>query len=348
MTISSLIARDPVTRGESVMSSNTWAPHMYLANYCDGQWNDGAIVEQGPIAINPAASGIQFGQSVFEGICVERSPEGKRVFFRLEHHYERLMRSCRRLAIPELPWSAFRQAVESVTAEGSQWKHPFTSDIIYLRPLVFGTTSLISPKAAETYVFVILAAPFRRPFKEEGLTIVVNREYGRTANRGLGWAKTGANYAPIHLPTSDLANSAIDSILWLDSERGNLIKEATVANIFFETRQGLITPQLDGHILPGITRDSVIELTKSEFHLQVIECDIKLSEISSLAHKKELVSMFVSSTARGLHPIGVLLDGTEEIRPNRVDGIYAALAQRLDSIKQGKAPDSRGWTEIVD
>ena len=348
MTISSLIARDSVSRGESVISSDTWAQHMYLASYCDGRWNNGAIVEQGPIAINPAASGIQFGQSVFEGICVERSPEGKRVFFRLEQHYERLIRSCRRLAIPELPWSAFHRAVESVTADGSQWEHPITSDIIYLRPVVFGTTSLIAPKAAETYVFVILAAPFRRRFKEDGLTIVVNREYGRTANRGLGWAKTGANYAPIHLPTSGLANSAIDSILWLDSERGNLIKEVTVANIFFETRQGLITPQLDGHILPGITRDSVIELARSEFHLHVMERDIELSEISSLARNKELVSMFVSGTARGLHPIGVLLDGTEEIRPNRVDGICAALAQRLDSIKRGTAPDSRGWTEIVD
>lgn len=348
MTISSPIAKDSVTFRESTISSNPWAQHMYLANFCDGHWNEGAIVEQGPIAINPGASGIQFGQSVFEGICIERSPEGKRVFFRLEQHYERLMRSCRRLAIPEIPWSTFHRAVESVTAEESQWRHPFTSDIIYLRPVVFGTTSQIAPQAAETYVFVILAAPFRRRFKEEGLTIAVNREYGRTANRGLGSVKTGANYAPIHLPTSSLANSAIDSILWLDSEQGNLIKEITVANIFFETRQGLITPKLDGHILPGITRDSVIELAKNEFNLQVIECDIKLSEISSLAYKKELVSMFLSGTARGLHPIGVLLDGAEEIRPNRVDGIYVALAKSLDNIKQGKALDSKGWTEIVD
>lgn len=348
MTISSLIAQDSVSYAESVISSNTWARHMYLANYCDNRWNDGTIVNQEPIAINPAASGIQYGQSVFEGICVERSPEGKRVLFRLEHHYERLMRSCDRLAIPEIPWSTFHQAVEAVTAEESQWQYPFTSDLIYLRPLIFGTTGFISPKAAETYVFVILAAPFRRPFKEEGLTIVVNRDYGRTAERGLGWAKTAANYAPIHLPTRDLANSAIDSILWLDSEQESLIKEATVANIFFETRQGLLTPKLDGHILPGITRDSVIDLAKNEFNLQVIECDIKLSDISDLANKKELVSMFVSSTARGLHPIGVLLDGTEEIRPNKVDGIYTSLAQSLNNIKKGLVKDSRGWIEIVD
>ncbi|MFC4258099.1 aminotransferase class IV [Marinobacter lacisalsi] len=332
-------------------SFSGWSPLAFSARYNNGRWGVEGLLEGNQLSIDVSASGLQFGQSVFEGCIASRNRRtdlgAKIQLFRPQSYYSRLVNSCNRVCIPPPSERFFIEALSVIAQEGSQWEQPFSSDLLYMRPLLFGSDGGIMPGTATEYRFVVLCAPFVRPFKSEGQNLVTEPHYSRTAPNGLGSAKTGANYAHSHLPTRAAHENLYDSILWLDSTSRSLIEEANVANIFFETKSSIITPRSSGNFLRGVTRDSVICLLKTEYNAAVHEVDISVDEIFDMYNNGNLLSIFCTGTAVGIQPVKSLTHGTATLVIENESLLVQKIRSRLLAIQHGKESESNGWMHSI-
>lgn len=319
-----------------------WSPLMYTASYRNGSWVSKGLVKGTRLAIDVSASGVQFGQSVFEG-CFAVKRGADILFFRPDQYHQRLSASCKRLCIPIPDKQLFYSALCSVSRPSEQWQLPFESDFVYLRPILLGSNGHIVPIPSDDYEFVILAAPFTRPYNHVGVNLYVEQDYGRTAANGMGAAKTAANYAHIYYPNRLIKGKGFDGILWLDAASHTFLEEANIANIFIETDSGIITPALNGHLLPGITRASVIELLRKEFATNVIEKSIDMNELITLHGNGKIHSVFITGTAVGVQPVASVTYDKKRLSWTVDTPLIMQLRERLIGIQSGNLPDRYGW-----
>jgi branched-chain amino acid aminotransferase len=328
----------------NVKENTGWSPSMFVSRYQEGEWDDGSVLVGSQITQYIATSGIQFGQSVFEGFCLFRH-DGDIYSFRLDKNYERLTRSCNRLCIPFPGQDLFYSAVSKIAESEEQWKSPQKSDILYIRPVVYGCGDFqIYPLPSEKYVFAVLCTPYLPPKQnEEGVSVYVETEYSRTVDHGLGASKTGANYAHIHFPVQVALKRGFDTTLWLDSREHRYIEETNVANIFFETQDGLITPALNGNFLAGITRDSIIRLACEGLGIEVAERSISIDEVAALSESNRLISAFITGTAVGMMHIDRLFYQNSDLRPKGKSPLFETLRSRFFGIRTMQEPDIFNW-----
>lgn len=316
---------------------------MFISRYQDGEWDGGSLLAGSQITQHIATSGIQFGQSVFEGFCLFR--HGSDIYsFRLEKNYERLTRSCTRLCIPFPGKDLFYSAVSRISEFKEQWENPKQSDILYIRPVVYGCGDFqIYPLPSDAYVFAVLCTPYLPPKQTlDGTSVYVETEYGRTV-QGLGSSKTGANYAHIHLSVETALKKGFDTTLWLDSQEHRYIEETNVANIFFETPDSLITPALNGNFLAGITRDSIIRLAREGLGVSVDERQIPIDEVVALSESNRLMSAFITGTAVGMMHIDRLSYRNSDLKPKGKSQLFESLRFRFFGIRTRQEPDIFNW-----
>lgn len=320
--------------------------HMFVADYTEGKgWHDARIVPYGPFSINPATLVLHYGQATFEGLKAFYA-DGKIQLFRPQANIERMNRSNARLCIPEIPVDLHLEAIKQLVALEKSWVPKSSGTALYIRPTVIATEAFLGVHVSSNYIFFIILSPVGAYYKE-GLApvkIMVEDEYIRAARGGLGEAKTPANYAASLLAAEKAKHRGFTQVLWLDGVERKWIEEVGTMNIFFKIDGEVITSNLTGTILPGVTRDSVLTLCR-DWGLKVSERRLSIDEVMAAAKNGKLEEVFGTGTAAVISPVGSLTYKDETVQVNK--GVMGPLAQRLydtiTGIQYGKLPDPHNW-----
>lgn len=309
-------------------------------------WHDAVVKPYGPIQLDPAAAVLHYGQEIFEGLKAYRWADGSVWGFRPEANAERLRRSARRLALPELPEAGFLTAIEHLVRIDRSWVPSAPDTSLYLRPFMIASEAFLGIRAAHAVDFHVIASPTGVYFKGgvAPLSIWLSEDYSRAAHGGTGAAKTGGNYAAGLLPQAEAYEQGCQQVLFLDSAERTYVEELGGMNVFFVYRDGrIVTPAL-GTILEGITRSSIIRLAEDRGHT-VEERRFSVAEWREGVESGDIVEAFACGTAAVITPIGRLKARDFEIgAPDAEPGaLTMSLREELTDIQYGRRPDPHGW-----
>lgn len=339
-TLKALPASDKLGFGQH------FSDHMFIAKFQEGKgWYEAGIFPYGPLALDPGASVLHYGQALFEGMKAFRQENGQVVFFRPEFNYHRLCEGAARVCLEAPPLEIFMEGLHQLVKSDERWipKEPNTS--LYIRPTLIGTEAFLGVRPSRETLFMILLSPVGSYYAEGGKPIKIWTEetYLRAAPGGLGAVKAGANYACSLKAALEAKKKGYAQVLWLDVEHQG-IEEVGTMNVFFVFENEIVTPALNGTILSGGTRDAVIQLLKAK-KKPIIERKITITEVVDKLSKGELKEAFGTGTAAVISPIGVLAyQGKEWTINNNENGpLSTELFNEITAIQRGTAPDSLGW-----
>ncbi len=322
------------------------APVMYSVDYADGAWGPGSLMPYGPIEIAPGARVLHYGELVFEGMKAYRAGTPWPNLFRPLDNCARLARSAERLAMPAVPEALFLEGIDAVAGAMANFVPTGGGRSLYLRPFLYGTEAGYLLRNSTTFRFMVIANPVES-YASGPMKVAIERRDVRAAVGGVGVAKASANYAASLRASSASIARGYTVALWLDATEHRYIQELSGMNVFAVIGGELHTPALDGAILPGITRDSLIQLAHHLGHTVVerlMPIDALLAQIASGACSE----VFACGTAAIVAPIGVLgdADGREHV-PANVDVVARELREALLAIQERRAADPFGWTRDV-
>ncbi len=326
--------------------------HMFVMNYSGEKgWHDARIVPYGDITLSPASMVFHYGQEMFEGLKAYKGPDGKARLFRPDMNAKRTNKSNKHLCIPELPEEMFVEAVKALVSVDQDWIPSAPGTSLYIRPFIFATDAFLGVAPSDTYLFMIILSP-SGAYYESGLAPVgiwIEDEYVRAVRGGMGFAKTGGNYAVSLAGQVKAHNDGYSQVLWLDGVERKYIEEVGAMNIFFKINGKIVTPMLNGSILPGITRDSVIHICK-DWGYDVEERKISVDELKEAYDNGTLEEVFGTGTAAVISPVGKLrwVDEVMEIGGGKIGELSQKLYDTLTGIQWGKLDDPYGWSVLVD
>jgi branched-chain amino acid aminotransferase len=322
------------------------APVMFSAQWSDGGWGRGELIPYGPIEILPGARALQYAELVFEGLKAYQVGDAEPSLFRPRENWQRLERSAQRLSMPPVPESLFFEAIEAVVGTCHRIIPRESGRSLYLRPFLFGTEAGYHLRNSTTFRFMIIANPVEI-YSSGPMRVAIERSDVRAAVGGVGTAKAAANYAASLRASNAAVARGLTVALWLDAREQRFIQELSGMNLFAVIGGELHTPALDGAILAGITRDSLIRLGR-HLGFTVHERTMDLDELLAQIVSGECSEVFACGTAAILSPIGLLSDpGRRDYVPNQIDAVAARLREALLAIQERRAPDPFGWTRSV-
>jgi branched-chain amino acid aminotransferase len=329
-----------------------FSDHMVRIEYDKARgWHDARVEPYGPIELDPAAMVLHYGQEIFEGLKAYRGQDGSILTFRPEANFERFNRSAARVCLPELPVDAGLSALFALLKADADWIPKTRGTSLYIRPAMIATEAGLGVRPAGEVLFFIITGPVGNYYARglEPVNILVEEKYVRAAKGGTGEAKTGANYVASLLAAKEAKDKGFDQVLWLDGANKSMIEEVGTMNIFFLVGDELVTPPLQGSILPGITRDCVLTLAR-DHRWNVSERPIGIDEIRKAAADGSLREVFGTGTAAVISPVGMLRYKDEEFKVN--GGTIGPMAQQLfdeiTGIQYGELPDRFGWVRRVE
>ena len=325
--------------------------HMFIMNYTEGKgWHDPRIEPYHNLSLSPASMVFHYGQEMFEGLKAYRGADGKARLFRPDMNGKRTNDTNKRLCIPELPVEDFVEAVKAVVKVDEDWIPTAPSTSLYIRPFIIATDDFLGVAPSKTYMFIIILSP-SGAYYESGLAPVgiwIEDDYVRAVKGGIGFAKTGGNYAASLAAQVKAHDGGYSQVLWLDGVERKYIEEVGAMNIFFKIDGKVVTPALSGSILPGITRNSVITLCK-DWGLEVEERKISVDELIEAQKSGKLEECFGSGTAAVISPVGTLRYKDDVMQIG--DGTTGQLSQKLydtvTGIQNGTVEDKFGWVVNV-
>ena len=314
----------------------------------DKGWHSAQVIPYGPIMMDPSSAVLHYGQEIFEGIKAYRHEDGSIWTFRPDMNAARLQRSAKRMALPELPAELFVQSlVELIALDGDWVPQPEGEKTLYLRPFEIAAENFLGVRAAHRVEYRVIASPVG-PYFTGGIKPVpiwIALDSARAGKHGTGEAKTGGNYAASLLAQQEANENGCSQVLFLDADTATYIEELGGMNLFFVHEDGsVVTPPLDGTILHGITRDSVIQLLRDGGH-QVKEQKMSLAELRESVGSGKISEVFACGTAAVITPVGLLKSREEEIviGGNEPGPITVSMRNELTGIQYGKVPDRHNW-----
>jgi branched-chain amino acid aminotransferase len=315
-------------------------------------WHSARVTPYGPLQLDPASSVLHYGQEIFEGMKAYRHADGSIWTFRPEKNAERLQRSARRLALPELPVADFIESIKQMVAVDGDWVPDAPETSLYLRPFMIANESFLGVRAAHKVGYYVIASPAGAYFTDgvAPVSIWLSTEYSRAGRGGTGAAKCGGNYAASLLPQQEAYDNGCAQVLFLDGETGTHIDELGGMNVFFvHGTDTLVTPRLTGTILEGVTRDSIMQLARDR-GMTVVERDITVDEWRDGVASGEITEVFACGTAAVVTPIAQLKGKGFTIgdADAPAGAITMALRQELTDIQYGRLPDRHGWLLRLD
>lgn len=332
---------------DELLFGNVFTDHMLLMEYNPSKgWHNPRIEPYHPIPMEPAAMVLHYGQSVFEGMKAFRSPDDRILIFRPGEYLERFIGSCERLCIPPIDPQLALHCVSELVRLDSSWVPSSVGTSLYVRPFIIAMDNHLGVRASETYLFMIILSPVGAYYAEgfNGVSITVSDQYIRAALGGTGTAKTGGNYAASLLASSDAKEKGYAQVLWLDGNERKYVDEVGTMNIFFVLNGELVTPELGGTILDGVTRKTVIHLAE-EWGAPVIQRRIPIQEIIDAGHDGKLTEIFGSGTAAVISPVEKLnyLGEVITINGGRIGEYSQRFYDEITGIQYGLIPDRFGW-----
>jgi len=326
--------------------------HMFEMDYNEKNgWHNAAIRPVEDLQVHPASMFIHYGQAVFEGLKAFRQESGDIVVFRPDKHFERLNNSSRRVCIPEIDVDFAIEALKELINIDKDWIPTKQGDSLYIRPFIFGSDPFLGVKPAKEYKLILLLSPVGAYYPEgfKPVKILVTDEYVRAVRKGLGDCKTPANYAASLLAGQEAVKRGFTQVLWLDGVEQKYIEEVGTMNIFINLKNEIVTPKLNGSILPGVTRRSVIEILK-EWKMNIVERDITIDEVVNAYEKGNLIGLFGTGTAAIISSVGWMTYKNKQMifndgKPGELD---LKLFNELTSIHYGLKEDIHGWLMHVE
>ena len=322
------------------------APVMFRADYAEGRWGCGVLLPYGPIEIAPGARALHYGEFVFEGMKAYRAGTPWPNLFRPLDHCARFARSAERLAIAPVPEALFLEGIDAVAGALAEFIPTGDGKSLYLRPFLYGSEPGYLLRNSTTFRFMVIANPVES-YASGPMKVAIERRDVRAAVGGLGVAKASANYAASLRASNASIARGYSVALWLDATERRYIQELSGMNVFAVIGGELHTPQLDGAILPGITRDSLIALARHR-GWAVVERPMAIDDLLGQIASGECSEVFACGTAAIVAPIGVLGDADgREHSPAQVDVVAKELREALLALQERRAPDPFGWTRDV-
>jgi branched-chain amino acid aminotransferase len=316
-----------------------------------GGWHRPRVQPYGPIALDPAAAVLHYGQEIFEGLKAYRHEDGSIWSFRPEKNAERMQRSARRMAMPELPTEYFLDSIKEIIAADGAWVPSAPETSLYLRPFMFAKEAFLGVRPAEKVNYYVIASP-AGPYFANGvapISIWLSTQYSRAGKGGTGAAKTGGNYASSLVAQAEAYDNGCEQVLFLDSQEGRYLEELGGMNIVLVYKDGrLVTPESDS-ILEGITRDSILELA-TDRGLTVERRRVTIDEWREGAASGDIVEAFACGTAAVVTPIALVKAADFEIgsADAAAGELTLSLRQELTDIQYGRLPDTHGWMMRLD
>ena len=337
--------------GQKLGFGKIFTDHMFVMNYTEGQgWHDARVVPFQNISLSPAAMVYHYGQEMFEGLKAYKGADVEVYLFRPDMNAKRTNASNERLVIPQLPEEDFVQAVKAVVDVDRDWVPTEPGTSLYIRPFIIATDEFLGVAPSKTYLFMIILSP-SGAYYESGLAPVgiwIEDEYVRAVRGGMGFAKTGGNYAASLIAQQKAHDAGYSQVLWLDGVERKYIEEVGAMNIFFKINGTVITPMLNGSILPGITRNSVLELCRS-WGYPVEERKISADELIEAQKNGTLEECWGTGTAAVISPVGKLryVDEVMTINGGSIGELSQKLYDTITGIQTGVLEDPRGWRVTV-
>lgn len=325
--------------------------HMFIMNYTEGQgWHDARIVPYENISLSPAAMVFHYGQEMFEGLKAYRGANGEPRLFRPDMNAKRTNATNERLCIPQLPEEDFVEAVKALVKVDADWIPKAAGTSLYIRPFIIATDDFLGVAPSKTYMFIVILSP-SGAYYASGLAPVgiwIEDDYVRAVRGGIGFAKTGGNYAASLAAQVKAHDGGYSQVLWLDGVERKYIEEVGAMNIFFKIDGKVVTPALSGSILPGITRNSVITLCKN-WGYEVEERKISVDELIEAQNTGKLEEVFGTGTAAVISPVGTLRykDDVMTIGDGSIGELSQKLYDTVTGIQNGTVADEFGWTVLV-
>jgi branched-chain amino acid aminotransferase len=325
--------------------------HMFLADFQEEKgWYDPRIEPYGPLSLDPATAVLHYGQGLFEGLKAFRGKDGKIRLFRPDKHAARINRTAEKLCIPALDADMVMQSWTTLVDVDRDWVPSAVGTSLYIRPTVIASEPFLGVRPAKAYLYYVILSPVGAYYPEgmAPVKIKVIDDYVRAVVGGLGEAKTMANYAASLHAAEDAKHEGFTQVLWLDGVHRKYIEEVGTMNIMMKIGDEIITPPLAGTILAGVTRDSVLALTRA-WGLRVSERPISIDEVVDAAHSGTLQEVWGTGTAAVISPVGELAYKGERIvvAGGGIGPLTQKLYDTIVGIQYGTAPDPHGWTVVV-
>ncbi len=338
---------------EAPAFGTVFTDHMARATWREGEgWGERGIVPFEHLRIHPGASGLNYGQQVFEGFKAYRGDDGVVRMMRPAENARRFRASAARIALPELPEEDFLAATEGVVRADRDWVPTTEGSSLYLRPLLYGAEGWLAVRPSRVAEFVLLASPVG-PYFPGGvkpISVWVAQGFHRAVVGGTGEAKAGGNYGAAMLPQRQAEENGCDQVLFLDAATREFVEELGAMNLFVVFKDGSVaTPHLTGTILEGVVRDSVLALLRASGH-EVSERRVGIDELREGTESGEVTEMFACGTAAAIVPVGRLVSPTFDVSVG--DGepgeLTMSVRERLMGIQYGRVEDEFGWMRVVD
>nr|WP_255771607.1 branched-chain amino acid aminotransferase [Microbulbifer guangxiensis] len=331
---------------EKLGFGNVMAPVMFRATCQDGVWSGGRLIPYAPLSLDPAAKVLHYAQSCFEGMKAYRTSGGVSLF-RPERNARRMAYSAERLCMPAVPEALFMDGVKTVTAYCANLVPANSGESLYLRPFLIGTQPDLSVSASTSYEFYVIASP-SEAYHPGNMRVWVERDDARAAVGGTGDAKVGGNYAASLQSIARLKKRGFDQSLWLNPGNRHTVDELSGMNFFAVMDGELHTPALNGSILEGVTRDTLLALAREQGYV-VHEREIDIDDLLALVRSGTCSEAFACGTAAIISPISVLGDGDARYELATAPGpVAGCLRSALLDIQEGRAEDPFGWMVPVD
>ncbi|GLI68463.1 hypothetical protein VaNZ11_012889 [Volvox africanus] len=319
------------------------AETMYVSEWTpDKGWGQGKLVPYGPITIMPSAQVLNYGQGIFEGMKAQESAKGRVVVFRPDQNAARFKAGAARMSMPTVPEEQFVEAVKSTVAANLDYVPPIGKGSLYLRPLLLGTGPILGLGPAPSYTFTIFAAAVGAYFKGGQLTpidLIVEERFHRAAPGGMGGTKAAGNYSPVLVTQLEAKKNGFSDVVYLDAKTDTYLEEVSSCNIFVVKGRTIKTPPLQGTILPGVTRRSIVELARSRGY-EVREEPVSVHEAM------EADELFTTGTAVVVSSVGSMTyrgQRRQYTEPGQAGKVALEMYSNLTDIQTERADDNFGW-----
>lgn len=351
-TFSEVMTKKPKPLGKQLQFGKYFTDHMFVMEYHHQKgWYDGKIIPYQPLTLDPASMIFHYGQTVFEGLKAYKTKDGEARLFRPEENIKRLNRSNARMCIPEIDPDLALAAIKELVRIENDWIPEQEGTSLYIRPFIIATEPYLGVAASKQYKFIIILSPVGAYYKEgiNPVRIAVETEYIRAVKGGTGEVKTAGNYASSLIAQEKAEASGFAQVLWLDGHEKKYIEEVGSMNVFFKIDGEVVTPELNGSILPGVTRNSVIEVLR-DWGVPVVERKILLDELITAHKEGRLEEAFGAGTAAVISPIGELnCHGEALIINNQETGeIAKKLYDTITGIQYGQLEDKFNWIDRIE
>ena len=338
----------------SLSFGRTFTEHMVVIPYKDGAWQQGEVKPYGPLSLDPSASTLHYGQSIFEGFKAYVQPDGTIKTFRPEANAARFNRSAKRMAMPAIPAELFIQAADALINLDKDWVPKNIGESLYLRPFMIASEAFLGVRPATEYLFIIIASPAGAYFPSgvKPVSVWISEDFVRAAPGGTGEAKCAGNYAASLVAQAEALKKGCDQVVWLDAVNRQNIEEMGGMNLFFVYQENgqttIVTPELTGTLLPGITRLSLLQIAQ-DLGYKTAERKITVQEWRDDIASGKMTEVFACGTAAVITPVGTAkANGFELTINNGQNGaVTMALRDALLGIQQGTAKDTHGWMHAI-